>query len=134
MAYWPASRPTFTTGSRGGVGQHDGHLQQHPQLVAHVVGGHPGERLGAVATLEQERLARARPRPILAIELVALAREDQRRHRAQAVDGSVDRTPVGVRRLLGRAEGVQGRAGRGWCSPLQGTAGRRPAPDSAPRR
>ena len=45
------------------VGQHDGHLQQHAQLVAGVVGGHAGEGLGAVATLEQERLAVARRRP-----------------------------------------------------------------------
>ena len=46
-------------GHRGGVRQHDGHLQQHAQLVAGVVGGDAGEGLGAVAALEQEGLAAA---------------------------------------------------------------------------
>ena len=89
-----------------GVRQHDRHLQQHPQLVAHVVGRDPGEGLGAVAALEEERLA-ARDRRELLGQLVALPREDQRRHRAQPADGGVDRGTVGVRRLLGRAECAQ---------------------------
>ena len=52
-------------GHRRGVRQHDGHLQQHAQLVAGVVGGHAVEGLGAVAALEQEGLAARRPRPSL---------------------------------------------------------------------
>ena len=41
----------------GAVGQHDRHLQDDLELVADGVGGEPVERLGAVAGLEQERLA-----------------------------------------------------------------------------
>ena len=107
MAYCPAIRPDLHHRHRGGVGQHDRHLQQHPQLVADVVGGHAGERLGAVAALEHERLA-ARDRGDLVLEVVALAREHQRRHGPQPGDGGVDGRAVGVRRLLGRAERVQG--------------------------
>ena len=61
-----------------GVGQHDGHLQQGLELVADGVGGGAGEGLGAVAALQHERLARGDGgEPVL--ELVALAREDERR-------------------------------------------------------
>ena len=63
LAYWPAIRPILTTGSAGAVGEHDRHLQDRLDPVADVVGGRRGERLGAVAALQHERLARARPRP-----------------------------------------------------------------------
>ena len=89
-----------------GVGEDDGHLQQHTQLVAHVVGGDVGEGLGAVAALEQERLA-AGDRGQLLGEVVALAREDERRHGAQAGHGGVEGPAVGVRRLLEGADRVQ---------------------------
>ncbi len=86
-------------GHRGRVGEHDGHLEQHPELVARVVGRDAGEGLGAVAALQQERLA-ARDRRQLVGQLVALAREHQRARRAQRLDGGVDRGAVGVGRLL----------------------------------
>ena len=105
---------------RRGVRQHDRHLQQHPQLVADVVGGHAVERLGAVAALEQERLA-ARDRGDLGLEVVALAGEHQRRQRPQPRDGRVDGRRVGVRRLLGRLRARAGRPGRDR-SPAQTTA------------
>ena len=73
----------------GGVGQDDGHLEQHPELVADVVGGGALEGLGAVAALEQERLAVGDVGE-LGLQLVALAGEDQRRQRAQPGDGGVD--------------------------------------------
>ena len=58
-----AGEPTQLHDRHGrGVGQHDGHLEQHAQLVAGVVGGDAGEGLGAVTALEQEGLARARRR------------------------------------------------------------------------
>ena len=53
-------------GHRGGVGQHDRHLEQHAQLVADVVGGHAVEGLGAVAALEQERLPAGHRRDLVA--------------------------------------------------------------------
>ena len=91
---------------RGGVRQHDRHLEEHPQLVADVVGGDAVERLGAVTPLEQERLA-AGHRGDLRLQVVALPREHQRRPGAQPGDRGVDRTRVEVRRLLGGPEGVQ---------------------------
>ena len=39
------------------VGEHDGHLEDDPQLVADGIGRELAERLGAVAGLEEERLA-----------------------------------------------------------------------------
>jgi hypothetical protein len=57
LANWPAMRPTFTTGSAAGVGQHDRHLQQHAEGVADIVGMELGEAFGAVAALQQEGLA-----------------------------------------------------------------------------
>ena len=106
---------------RGGVREHDRHLEQHPQLVADVVGGHAGERLGAVAPHEHERLA-ARDRGDLVLEVVALAREHQRRHRPQPRDGALDGRGVVVRRLLGRAERAQ-RLQVGDRHPSRRTAG-----------
>ena len=98
-------------GHRAGVGHDDGHLQQHPQLVADVVGGDLGEGLRAVAALQQERLA-AGDRGQLVGEVVALAREDQRGHGAQSGHGVVERPAVGVRRLLEGADRVQALEGR----------------------
>ena len=91
---------------RGGVGQDDGHLEQDAQLVADVVGSRAVERLRAVAALQQEGLA-VRDVGELALQLVALAGEDERRHPAEPGDGGVDGGRVGVRRLLGRAHRAQ---------------------------
>ena len=79
----PGKPPDLDHRHRGGVGQHDRHLQQHPELVADVVGRRVDERLRAVAALEDERLAAAR-RGDLGLELVALARKHQRRHASAA--------------------------------------------------
>ena len=84
----------------GRVGEHDRHRQQHPQLVADVLGGDALERLGAVAALEQERLAPADGREPVA-EVVALTGEDQRRHPAQLLDRAVAGGGVRIRGLLG---------------------------------
>ncbi len=59
--------------------------------------------------------------PELGLERVALAGEHQRRQRAQAGDGDVDRGGVRVGRLLRRARARAATPGRGW-SPVQGTA------------
>ena len=95
-------------GDRRRIGEYDGHLQQHPQLVAGVVGGDAGEGLGAVAALEQERLT-VRDGAQLGLEGVALAGEDDGRHPPQARHGGVDGRAIGVRRLLGRAHRMQRR-------------------------
>ncbi len=99
----------------GGVGQHDRHLQQHPQLVAHVVGGHPVEGLGAVPALQQERLA-AGDRGQLRLQVVALTGEDQRRH-ARGAWRRRRRAPRGrASSAAGRDRGRAARRGRGRAS------------------
>ena len=96
----------------GPVGQHDGHLQQGLQLGAHGLGGGAGERLGAVAALQHERLAagdRGQPVP----QLIALAGEDQRRQPGQLGGDGGQRarrpaSPAAARRAVapaGRAAG-----------------------------
>ncbi len=82
LANWPAILPIFTIGTLRAVGQHHRHLQQGLQLAAHRVGGGAGERLGAVAALQHERLAAGDGRQALG-ERVAFAGEDQRRQRGQ---------------------------------------------------
>ena len=44
-------------------GHHHRHLQEDAEEIADVVGGMLGEALGAIAALQQERLARLRRRP-----------------------------------------------------------------------
>ncbi len=108
-------------GHRRGVGQHDRHLQQDPQLVAGVVGGDAGERLGAVTALEQERLALG-DRGELGGQLVALAGVDQGPEPAQLRDGGVDGVAVGIVRLLGGPERVEARqVGKRHVPRLRGT-------------
>ena len=59
-------------------GQHHRHLQEHAEEVADVVGAVLGEALGAVAALEQERLAGRHPRKML-LQAARLAGKNQRR-------------------------------------------------------
>ena len=66
----------------GAVGEDDRHLQDDLQLVPDRVGGEVGERLGAVARLEQEGLARRPRRP--------RARVRRRASPANTSGGSVD--------------------------------------------
>ncbi len=86
-----------------GVRQHDRHRQQDAELVADVLGRDALERLGAVATLEQERLAAGHLGELVA-QRIALAGEHQRGHRAELLHGSIARSRVDVGRLLGGAE------------------------------
>ena len=90
----------------GRVGEHDRHREQHPQLVADVLGGDALERLGAVAALEQERLAPADGCESIA-EVVALTGEDERRHPAQLLDRGVARGSIRIRGLLGSTHRMQ---------------------------
>ena len=55
---------------RGGEGHDHRHLQEHPEEIADVVGRMFAEALGAIAALQQERVARGR----LAERLLELAR------------------------------------------------------------
>jgi hypothetical protein len=86
----------------GPVGQHDGHLQEHAERVANVVGGEVGEALGAVAALQQEGVAGS-DLGQRRLELARLAGEDQRRVAAQAGLGACQHGGIGVdRHLLSR--------------------------------
>ena len=70
----------------GAVGQHRGHLQDGLHPGADPVGGGPGERLGAVAALQEERAALGDVGQTGA-QQVDLAREDERGQGAQLGDG-----------------------------------------------
>ena len=76
-------RPIFTTGERTGEGEDDRHLQEDAEEVADVVGAVLEEALGAVAALEQERLAR-RDLGEVALQLAGLACKNERRKRRQS--------------------------------------------------
>jgi len=85
-----------------GVHQHHRHLQQHLEGVADVVGAELGEALGAVAALQQERLA-TRHLCELVLEVARLAREHQRRKARELRLGRRQGLRVGiVRHLLDR--------------------------------
>ena len=76
-------RPTFTTGTDGGIGQHHRHLQEHAQEVADVVGADVvgariGEAFGAIAALQQETLAE-RDAAERRLQVARLAGKHQRR-------------------------------------------------------
>ena len=74
--------PDLDHRQRRAVGQHDGHLQQRADLAADLLAGVRGEGLGAVAALQQERLA-ARDGGQPLAQRVALLRLHQRRHLGQ---------------------------------------------------
>ena len=67
---------------RAGIGQHDGHLQQHTEEVANIVGAVLGKALGAVAALQQERLAGGNAAQRL-FQVAGLTGKNQRRKRGQ---------------------------------------------------
>ena len=81
------------------VGEHERHLQDHLELVADVVGRELGERLRAVARVEQEAVALGDARERCA-QRARLAREHERRHAAQLRQRGLERRRVGPRRLL----------------------------------
>jgi hypothetical protein len=88
------------------------HLEQGLELVADVVGGHRVEGLGAVAALEQERLALgdgSQP----GAQLVALAGEDERRIRLEVRDHIAQSLGIGVLGLLRRGQVSPGVASAG---------------------
>ena len=85
------------------VRQHDGHLQDDAQLLPDVVGGELLERLGAVAGLEQERVAGG-DLGERRLQRAGLAGEHERR-----VGGDRLQRPVAARRR--RASPAAGRPG-----------------------
>lgn len=105
----------------GGVREDGAHLEQGLQLVADVVGGHRVEGLGAVAALEQERLSLGDGRQPGA-QLVALAREDERRIRLEVRDHCAQSLGVGVLGLLRRGQVSPGVASAGAGLSVHGHA------------
>jgi hypothetical protein len=77
------------------IGQHHGHLQQHPERVANAVGREFGKAFGAVAALQQERLARRDAGQFVA-QLAHLAGKNQRRHPPQPGLDRGQRLGIGV--------------------------------------
>ena len=85
---------------RGGrEGHHHRHLQEHPEEIADVVGRMFAETLGAVAALQQERLAGGGFAESL-FELARFARENQRRIAGELPLSVGERRAVGIDRRL----------------------------------
>ena len=81
------------------VGEHDGHLQDGPDAGTDLVGRRRFEGLGAVAALEQERLAlRGGGKPFA--QDVDFAGEDQGREDGKFLDGRLEDRRVRPRGLL----------------------------------
>ena len=100
----PGDPPDLHHGHRRAVGQHDGHLQQHPDLAGDVGLRARRERLRAIAALEQEGLtASDRGQPIA--ELIDFARHDQRRLPGQGQRDFPHHDLVRPRRLLCHRKG-----------------------------
>ena len=120
--------PRFSVGDRAGLGelagdaadlhhrqrrregQHHRHLQEDAEEVADVVGVVLGEALGAVAALQQERLAGGDLGERL-LELARLARENQRRKGGELLLDRGQRRRVRIdRHLLDRFVSASSRA------------------------
>ena len=110
-------------GDPGVVREHDRHLEDDPQAVADGVGGGV-EGLGAIAGLEQERLA-ACDRGERLGQVAGLAGEDQRRQFAHLVehrlmdgvvgpDGLLEGRPVAPRARIPVGAGTRGGSGAGF--------------------
>ena len=82
-----------------GEGQNHGHLQQHAKGVAYLAGIETGERLGAIAALQQET-ATAGDRGQVLPKIANFLREHQRRQRAQAPFHVREPARIGVYGLL----------------------------------
>ena len=99
------------------VGQHHRHLQQRADVGPDVRLGVVDERLGAVAALQQERLA-ARDVGQLRLEPLDLRRHGQRRHALQ-------NRPHRLRLVGGPARLLGGGLGQGGVEPLAQVVGQR---------
>ena len=71
------------------VGEHDGHLQDDLELLAEVVGRELFEALGAVACLEEERIA-GRNLCELGLQRTGFACKHERRHRRDLFQRGVE--------------------------------------------
>jgi len=85
---------------RGGIGEHDRHLQEHAQEVADVVGAEIvgaglGEALGAVAALQQKTFAHGNAAERL-LQAARLTGKDQRRKARELPLDRFERRLVGV--------------------------------------
>ena len=84
----------------GGERHHHRHLQEHPEEIADVVGRMFAEALGAIAALQQERVARGRLAEGL-FELARLTCKNQRRITGKLALGLGQRRAIGIGGRLG---------------------------------
>ena len=86
----------------GGIGQHDGHLQEDAEEVADIVRRMFGEALGAVPALQQERLAGGDFGQV-ALQIARFTGENERRKAGELALDVGERRLVPIdRRLLDR--------------------------------
>ncbi len=90
-------------GNTGGVGQHNGHLQDDPQLLADGDGIEAIEGLSAVACLEEEGLTLGHAGQLL-LQGASFAGKDEGRHRGQILLHSLEFGRVRPARLVLRWE------------------------------
>ena len=95
----PRDAPDLHNRRRARERQHHGHLQEHAEEIADVVGGMLGKALGAIAALQQERFAQ-RHVAKRALELARLARKHQRRIACKRALNLVQSRLVRIKRRL----------------------------------
>ena len=91
--------PDLHDGRSGGEGHHHRHLKEDPEEIADVVGRMFAEALGAIAALEQERVARGRLAERL-LEFARFACKNQRRIAGKLALGLGQRRAIGIGRRL----------------------------------
>jgi len=111
-------RPTRMIGFFNPHQHHERHLQQDLELLHHVVRRGFVEVLGAVAALQQKRLAALRCRE-LRLQILDFPRRHERRQLRQLREHGFEMDAVAIRRLLrGRPTLPAGRVPIGWSACL----------------
>ncbi len=108
----PGEPPDLDHRHPAAKGQHHRHLQQHLEHVADVVGVELGEAFGAIAALQQERLALRDGREPL-LQAPRLAGENEGRVVAQRVLDAAQRAGIGISRDLADRPVAPARQGPG---------------------
>ena len=132
MAYWPASRPSFTTGTEAAYVRTTAIWSSTRSLLRTLSAVAPANVSAQSPPWSRNALPCATSAE-LDLEVVALTGEDQRRQRAEARDGGVDARRGPGTPAAARARARAATPGRGWRTrPGYGARpGARPSPTSS---